>query len=250
MKTNRAESAPPSLSPAFQTTNTNHASNANLTPQRHHLPHPHPTHITRPLFLRSTGVTQYLDGTIYIGDFAKDQRAGWGTLYYTNGDKYEGEWRDNKITGEQASVFLFEILEDLHQVTSHPQHPITNHTHPSPPRPHPPGKGRYTCQDGSYYEGEWAEGERTMGKLVSADGAYEYSGGWADNQRHGYGVMYQVGGHRKSKMKSYVVNRLQRRLNSLLCCVLRGMCKQIKPNGPVARPPEGGGGQLPAATSH
>lgn len=74
-----------------------------------HPPHPHPTHITRPRFLRSTGVSQYLDGTIYIGDFAKDQRAGWGTLYYTNGDQYEGEWRDDKIAGEQASVFLFEF---------------------------------------------------------------------------------------------------------------------------------------------
>lgn len=54
---------------------------------------------------------------------------------------------------------------------------------------------------------------------MSADGAYEYSGGWADSQRHGYGVMYQVWG--VDKKKSYVAIRVQRRLNSLLrwCCV-------------------------------
>ncbi|GAB4815949.1 hypothetical protein N2152v2_002995 [Parachlorella kessleri] len=106
-----------------------------------------------------SGVAQYQNGSVYIGDFKKDHRWGWGTQYFANQERYEGEWEDDKMTGKSGVL---------------------------------PSKGRYTLQDGSYFEGEWADGQRVKGKAVSADGSFEYSGGWKGELRHGYGVMYQA----------------------------------------------------------
>jgi hypothetical protein len=52
----------------------------------------------RPLRRRS-GAAQYENGGIYVGEFQNDHRWGWGTHYFPQGDKYEGEWVDDQITG-------------------------------------------------------------------------------------------------------------------------------------------------------
>lgn len=56
------------------------------------------------------------------------------------------------------------------------------------------GQGRWTHPDGSFYEGEWVNGERVHGKFVSFDGSEEYSGQWKGDKRHGQGVFYSRGG--------------------------------------------------------
>ena len=48
-------------------------------------------------------------------------------------------------------------------------------------------------RDGSFYEGEWVEGERTEGKWVSADRKSEYSGSWKGAARHGHGTLLVEG---------------------------------------------------------
>lgn len=33
---------------------------------------------------------------LYKGDWEDDDRCGWGELMYNSGDKYKGEWLDDK----------------------------------------------------------------------------------------------------------------------------------------------------------
>ena len=51
---------------------------------------------------------------------------GHGVMDYSNGDKYEGDWKDNKIHG----------------------------------------KGKLTCAGGGVYEGYWKDGKKGKGKTT------------------------------------------------------------------------------------
>lgn len=44
-------------------------------------------------------MAQYQNGSVYVGDFWQDQRCGWGTQYFSTDERYEGEWREDKMTG-------------------------------------------------------------------------------------------------------------------------------------------------------
>ena len=47
-----------------------------------------------------SSAAQYENGGVFVGEFREDHRWGWGTHYFPGGDKYEGEWEDDKISGE------------------------------------------------------------------------------------------------------------------------------------------------------
>lgn len=47
--------------------------------------------------------------------------------------------------------------------------------------------------DGSWYEGDWADGQRTTGTLHEADSNATYKGQWEDMQPHGQGTYYIPG---------------------------------------------------------
>lgn len=53
------------------------------------------------------------------------------------------------------------------------------------------GKGKYTFEDGSYYEGNWNFNRmQGYGKLFYASGKIAYEGGWSQDQIHGSGKLY------------------------------------------------------------
>ena len=65
------------------------------------------------------GTITYANGDKYVGEFRDDKYNGQGTYTYANGDKYVGEWRDGL----------------------------------------PNGQGTYTSADGRVKEGIWENGE-------------------------------------------------------------------------------------------
>lgn len=53
------------------------------------------------------------------------------------------------------------------------------------------GFGKYTFEDGSYYEGMWNFNRmQGQGKLYYASGKLAYEGGWSQDQIHGTGKLY------------------------------------------------------------
>lgn len=66
------------------------------------------------------GTVTYKNGNKYEGNFVDNKRHGPGTMTYANGDEYDGDWVDNK------------------------RH----------------GKGTYTWADGTKYEGKWKNGKK------------------------------------------------------------------------------------------
>lgn len=53
------------------------------------------------------------------------------------------------------------------------------------------GYGKYTFEDGSYYDGSWNFNRmQGKGKLFYASGKLAYDGNWSQDQIHGYGKLY------------------------------------------------------------
>lgn len=46
-----------------------------------------------------SGVLNYTNGNRYEGEYENDKRHGHGTLYYANGDKYVGQWKNDQKHG-------------------------------------------------------------------------------------------------------------------------------------------------------
>ncbi|CAH8644971.1 unnamed protein product [Heterobilharzia americana] len=102
----------------------------------------------------------------YIGQTYKDKRNGVGTYYYGNGYyKYEGNWKDGK--NAVSSVDLPKIL----------------------------GNGKFSMKDGSFYEGNFIDGEISgRGRRYYALSKNEYIGQFMLGERHGYGRMNYADG--------------------------------------------------------
>jgi len=46
------------------------------------------------------GILYYNNGNRYEGDWVDDKKKGKGICYYANGSKYEGQWKDSKKSGQ------------------------------------------------------------------------------------------------------------------------------------------------------
>ena len=101
-------------------------------------------------------------GGEYYGEIAGGKAHGFGTMKFSNGDMYEGEW----IEGEMNGV------------------------------------GEYFVYDSEWggfektYKGEFAQGKRHGKGCMSYNDYSKYQGNWQNNQRTGYGVCWFANGDR------------------------------------------------------
>lgn len=101
--------------------------------------------------------TLTLENGTYTGGVANGKPEGQGTMEYTNGQKYEGEWKDGVRSG----------------------------------------KGRCTWPDGGYYDGEWANdafnGQGTQ-YLGGSENVNFYVGEFVNNKWEGHGTFTWTSG--------------------------------------------------------
>lgn len=118
------------------------------------------------------------NGAVFVGNWSKDGlRFGPGMQIWTDGSKYEGQWRNDMANGRgrlihsDGDVYIGEWLND---------------------KAH--GYGVYTHMDGAKYEGEWKE-DKQHGKGIETwpDGA-RYEGDYEFGKKHGEGTFQWADG--------------------------------------------------------
>jgi hypothetical protein len=152
------------------------------------------------------------NGDKYVGEYKDNKRNGQGTLTSANGDKYVGEHRDDKIHGQGTLTFADgdKYVGEFRDDKIHGQGTFTlasgdkyvgeirdDNLH---------GQGTLTYATGDKYVGEWRVGERHgQGTLTYATGD-KYVGEWRVGERHGQGTLTSangdkyVGEHRDDKI--------------------------------------------------
>lgn len=142
------------------------------------------------------GVLRWPNGNCFMGDWREGCMCGTGTfLYGVEGDRYEGEFFDDKKHGQGKYTFA---NGNFYTGAFH-----VDKRH---------GKGRYSWMCGDLYDGEWRDGKmhgsgvtvysngnkyegefvddrrEGRGKLTCVDGL-SYDGTWLQNMRHGSGTL-------------------------------------------------------------
>lgn len=156
------------------------------------------------------GVYIYADGDKYEGEWREDKRHGRGTVIYAAPDggvaeKYEGDWVDGTCLSVCSFVRL--VLFCVYMLTVCVSMNPTGKMH---------GTGKYFYADGGVYEGEWVDGKVCCSLIflvvlrlfsmkllqMHGKGAYvfpngnRYEGEWANDMKAGYGILFYVNGER------------------------------------------------------
>lgn len=97
------------------------------------------------------------NGTVYDGNWRDDRPNGRGVEYYPDTSRYEGDFKDGKKHGEGKYTWADSKIYKGQFVDGHID-----------------GKGQLLIKGRrSFYEGEFARGQKSKGKLITDYGTYE-----------------------------------------------------------------------------
>ena len=118
------------------------------------------------------GTVSFSNGDKYIGEFKDDTFNGQGTYNFPNGDSYVGEFKDGKRSGQgtyknsAGTTYIGDFIDGFFN-----------------------GQGTVTYAIGSQYVGEFKDGERNgQGKLTYVNGS-QYVGEFKDDEPNGQGTL-------------------------------------------------------------
>ena len=60
--------------------------------------------------MEGKGIFYYNNGNKYDGEYKNNKNEGKGTFYYNDDDIYDGEWKNNKINGKGIFIGKMEIF--------------------------------------------------------------------------------------------------------------------------------------------
>lgn len=116
------------------------------------------------------GTYTYVNGDKYIGEYDNDKKSGQGIYSWSNGNRYEGMYQNDKrngsgiLTMENGDVIAGSFVDDSIE-----------------------GEGKFNWIDGSSYVGPFVDGKmHGQGCYIFANGDV-YTGPFVNNMRHGYG---------------------------------------------------------------
>ena len=102
------------------------------------------------------------NGNKYVGEYKDDKRHGQGTATFANGNKYVGEWRDGNFNG-QGTLTLADGDKYVGEFRDNKYH----------------GQGTLTFADGTKYVGEHRDGSANgQGTAYTRDGVVIKNGVW------------------------------------------------------------------------
>ncbi len=127
--------------------------------------------------IHGKGTLYFSNGNKYKGDWIANYRDGKGKLEYHNGDTYEGDFKSSKIHGFGTMVFA-KGDKYIGTWNNDLQH----------------GKGKYFYSDGDRYEGDFKNGKLSgAGTMFYSDGSH-YDGKWKNNKKNGKGTYHKTDG--------------------------------------------------------
>uniref|UniRef100_A0A7S0VCF5 MORN repeat-containing protein 3 n=1 Tax=Polytomella parva TaxID=51329 RepID=A0A7S0VCF5_9CHLO len=130
----------------------------------------------------------WVSGEKYQGDWSDNKKHGKGTIVYKNNDKYEGDWAEDKRHG-LGTLWLFKNGKYVVRYNGEWKNDIPN------------GQGTFFADNGDTYEGNWVNGRRTGkgravygGRPIDGFGGDIYEGYFLDDEKSGPGTMLYASG--------------------------------------------------------
>ena len=145
------------------------------------------------IFNNCYGTFTYPNGDKYVGEWKNDKRHGHGTYTYTNGDKYVGA-NENDIRHGHGTYTFADGENYVGAFKNDKRHGHGTYTYTNGDKyvgehenDKAHGHGTYTFSGGDKYVGEHKDDmAHGFGKLTQPDG-FIYIGEWKDDQMHGTG---------------------------------------------------------------
>eukprot|EP00746_Dinoflagellata_sp_MGD_P152234 gnl/MRDRNA2_/MRDRNA2_83528_c1_seq2.p1 gnl/MRDRNA2_/MRDRNA2_83528_c1~~gnl/MRDRNA2_/MRDRNA2_83528_c1_seq2.p1 ORF type:complete len:531 (-),score=84.69 gnl/MRDRNA2_/MRDRNA2_83528_c1_seq2:97-1569(-) len=127
------------------------------------------------------GILNFVDGSVYRGQFHEGASHGKGSLHWPDGASYVGQFTNDKAHGkgslrrEDGSVYVGDFEQDDMS-----------------------GQGHLTWIDGSAYVGQFVRNERDGSGIMTWRAGYwrKYEGQWLKGQPHGQGCLTNQFGRR------------------------------------------------------
>lgn len=127
--------------------------------------------------LHGKGIFYFSDGNKYLGNWVDQYREGKGRMVFVSGDEYFGDFKRNKFSGEGVMIYA-----------------NGNRYEGSWLENKPGGYGVFVFVSGDRYEGNFTGGlYEGQGTMYYSDGS-RYEGEWQLNKRHGQGLMHYPDG--------------------------------------------------------
>jgi hypothetical protein len=123
------------------------------------------------------GTFKFSNGDKYVGQFKDDKRHGQGTLTFSNGNKYVGEYKDNKRHGQGTYTF-----SDGNKYVGEFRDGDFN------------GQGTYTWTSGTKYVGQFKDDKRNGQGTLTFSNGNKYVGEFRDGDFNGQGIRYDAKG--------------------------------------------------------
>ncbi|MBX4271115.1 MORN repeat-containing protein [Clostridium estertheticum] len=138
--------------------------------------------------IKSKQGASFKSGT-YVGNSVDGKRQGKGKFTWKNGDEYDGEWLNDKMSGE--GTFSYKS-KDLY---------VGNYKDNLKS-----GQGIYTWENGETYNGIWAND--TMNGIGEFDfmNGDSFQGKWKDGKMNGQGT-YSFFENKKNIVKNWINNK-------------------------------------------
>ena len=150
------------------------------------------------------GTFVYPSGAKYHGQFRRGKIHGQGILYFTNGNKYIGKWKNHYREGQGKLIFASGEIYTGHFRKSKFNGKGTM-TFPDGEKyvgqwvnDIMEGKGTYYYADGDRYDGNFSKGKMNgFGKMTYTNGSV-YEGLWKNNYKDGQGTLRESNGKRRT----------------------------------------------------
>lgn len=154
------------------------------------------------------GTYVWSTGEKYTGNWVNNRRNGQGTNYFATGERYEGEWENDLRNGYGTNYYndgttktgLWE--NDKNIGTGSNNYGCISGDCSN-------GYGIYTWDTGERYEGYWKNDMRNGQGTNYFPNKAEYTGNWKDDKKNGYGTYtYKPESQYKSYTGDYVMDKL------------------------------------------